>query len=145
MSVSYFSIKYIQLRHMKKYLTECDRGKVKNREARLRTAKSEDFDQIEQIWRLTWLNNVHFMWCLSDYLVYQGFILILINSPTLINAPYLFSLPGRVAQSVGHLTRKSGSWVRSGTDLATYFRFSFRFFKKGSCQLLAKVCAQSTG
>ena len=34
--------------------------------------------------------------------------------------------PGRVAQSVGHLT------------LATYFRFSFRFFKKGSCQLLAK-------
>ena len=23
--------------------------------------------------------------------------------------------------------------------------FSFRFFKKGSCQLLAKVCAQSTG
>ena len=29
--------------------------------------------------------------------------------------------------------------------LATYFRFSFRFFKKGSCQLLAKVCAQSTG
>ena len=28
--------------------------------------------------------------------------------------------------------------------LATYFRFSFRFFKKGSCQLLAKVCAQST-
>ena len=29
--------------------------------------------------------------------------------------------------------------------LATYFRFSFRFFKKGSCQLLAKVCAWSTG
>ena len=27
----------------------------------------------------------------------------------------------------------------------TYFRFSFRFFKKGSCQLLAKVCARSTG
>ena len=26
--------------------------------------------------------------------------------------------------------------------LATYFRFSFRFFKKGSCQLLAKVCAE---
>ena len=23
--------------------------------------------------------------------------------------------------------------------------FSFRFFKKGSCQLLAKVCARSTG
>ena len=29
--------------------------------------------------------------------------------------------------------------------LATYFRFSFRFFMKGSCQLLAKVCARSTG
>ena len=29
--------------------------------------------------------------------------------------------------------------------LATYFRFSFPFFKKGSCQLLAKVCARSTG
>ena len=29
--------------------------------------------------------------------------------------------------------------------LATYFRFSFRFFKKGSCQLLAKVCARNTG
>ena len=28
---------------------------------------------------------------------------------------------------------------------ATYLRFSFRFFKKGSCQLLAKVCARSTG
>ena len=32
-----------------------------------------------------------------------------------------------------------------GPGQATYFRFSFRFFKKGSCQLLAKVCAQSTG
>ena len=46
--------------------------------------------------------------------------------------------PGRVAQSVGHLTRKSGV-LGSIPGLATYFRFSFRFFKKGSCQLLAKV------
>ena len=55
----------------------------------------------------------------------------------------VFSLelrPGRVAQSVGHLTRKSGV-LGSIPGLATYFRFSFRFFKKGSCQLLAKVCA----
>ena len=52
--------------------------------------------------------------------------------------------PGRVAQSVGHLTRKSGV-LGSIPGLATYFRFSFRFFKKGSCQLLAKVCAPSTG
>ena len=52
--------------------------------------------------------------------------------------------PSRVAQSVGHLTRKSGV-LGSIPGLATYFRFSFRFFKKGSCQLLAKVCARSTG
>ena len=52
--------------------------------------------------------------------------------------------PGRVAQSLGHLTRKSGV-LGSMPSLATYFRFSFRFFKKGSCQLLAKVCARSTG
>ena len=51
---------------------------------------------------------------------------------------------GRVAQSVWHLTRKSGV-LDSIPGLATYFRFSFRFFKKGSCQLLAKVCARSTG
>ena len=54
------------------------------------------------------------------------------------------SQPGRVAQSVGHLTHKSG-FLGSIPDLATYFRFSFCFFKKGSCQLLAKVCARSTG
>ena len=58
--------------------------------------------------------------------------------------PQLFLRPGRVAQSVGHLTRKSGV-LGSIAGLATYFRFSFRFFKKGSCQLLAKVCARSTG
>ena len=52
--------------------------------------------------------------------------------------------PGRVAQSVGHLTRKSGV-LGSIPGLATYFRFSFRFFKKGSCQLHAKVYARSTG
>ena len=52
--------------------------------------------------------------------------------------------PGRVAQSVGHLTCKSGV-LGSIPGLTTYFRFSFRFFKKGSCQLLAKVCARSTG
>ena len=39
--------------------------------------------------------------------------------------------PGRVAQSVGHLTRKSGV-LGSIPGLATYFRFSFRFFKKGA-------------
>ena len=52
--------------------------------------------------------------------------------------------PGRVAQLVGHPTHKSGV-LGSIPGLATYFLFSFRFFKKGSCQLLAKVCARSTG
>ena len=52
--------------------------------------------------------------------------------------------PGRVAQSVGHRTRKSGV-LGSIPGLATYFRFSFRFFKKGSCQLLTKVCARRGG
>ena len=63
------------------------------------------------------------------------------------NSNILFSAqfpPGRVAQSVGHLTRKS-EVPGSIPGLATYFRFSFRFFKTGSCQLLAKVCALSTG
>ena len=52
--------------------------------------------------------------------------------------------PGRVAQSVGHRTRKSGV-LGSIPGLATYSRFSFRFFTRGSCQILAKVCARSTG
>ena len=54
------------------------------------------------------------------------------------DCPYL--KPGCVAQLVGHPTRKSGV-LGSIPGLATYFRFSVRFFKKGSCQLLAKVCA----
>ena len=45
---------------------------------------------------------------------------------------------GRVAQSAGHLTRKSGV-LGSIPGLATYFRFSFRFFKKGSCQYVHEV------
>ena len=63
-----------------------------------------------------------------------------ITEVSLLNVP----APGRVAQSVGHPTHKSGV-LGSIPGLATYFRFSFRFFKKGSCQLLAKVCARSTG
>ena len=44
--------------------------------------------------------------------------------------------PGRVAQSVGHLTRKIFINRMSGVlgsipGLATYFRFSFRFFQEG--------------
>ena len=56
----------------------------------------------------------------------------------------VLAAPGRVAQLVGHLTHKSGV-PGSIPGLALYFRFSFHLFKKGSCQLLAKVCARSTG
>ena len=41
----------------------------------------------------------------------------------------LFTKPGRVAQSVGHLTRKSGV-LGSIPGLATYFRFSFAFSRR---------------
>ena len=37
--------------------------------------------------------------------------------------------PGRIAQSVGHLTRKSGV-LGSIPGLATYFRFSFLLFQE---------------
>ena len=49
-------------------------------------------------------------------------------------------------QWVGHLTHKSevlGS--KSGLATFMYFRFSFCCFKRSSCQLLVKVCAQSNG
>ena len=42
---------------------------------------------------------------------------------------YLKKQPGRVAQSVGHLTRKSGV-LGSIPGLATYFRFFFRFSRR---------------
>ena len=48
-------------------------------------------------------------------------------------------MPGRVAQSVGYLTRKFDS--RSGHILSILLRL----IQEGSCQLLAKVCARSTG
>ena len=45
----------------------------------------------------------------------------------------------------GHNLVKTVGGVTVTSGPATYFRFSFRFFKKGSCQLLGKVCARSTG
>ena len=39
------------------------------------------------------------------------------------------SRPGRIVQLIGHLTCKSGV-LGSIPGLTTYFRFSFRFFKK---------------
>ena len=54
-------------------------------------------------------------------------------------------MPGCIAQSVARLTQEPE--VNTGSILgpATYFGFSFHRFKKGSCQLLAKVCTGSTG
>ena len=74
------------------------------------------------------------------YIINMAFVAV----KTAINACELKMSSQRIAQSVGHLTRKSGD-LGSRPGLATYFRFSFRFFKKGSCQLLAKVCARITG
>ena len=53
------------------------------------------------------------------------------GAQTMLYLSLIFVLaPGRVAQSVGHLTRKSGV-LGSIPGLATYFRFSFRFFQEG--------------
>ena len=62
------------------------------------------------------------IWCISVFLVSAG----------------TRSAIGRPPDSY---VRGPGFDTRSGN----IFRFSFRFFKKGSCQLLAKVCAGSTG
>ena len=88
---------------------------------------------------LTLLSLLSFSYFITPYDAQAFSALILIICPVLQQ-----QTSGRVAQSVGHLTRKSGV-LGSIPGLATYFRFSFRFFKKGSCQLLAKVCARSTG
>ena len=74
----------------------------------------------------------------------SNILYIVLSSPASTLLLFEHCWPGRVAQSVGHQTRKSGV-LGSIPGLATYFRYSFRFFKKGSCQLLAKVCARSTG
>ena len=53
--------------------------------------------------------------------------------------------PQLMAQSVAHLTKEPEVLgLIFGLATYMYFRFSFRWFKKGSCQLLAKVCARST-
>ena len=87
---------------------------------------------------------VHILVALYIYAIYFArnlFLLILLSNGA---SNFKRSPPGCVAQSIGHLTRKSGV-LGSIPGLATYFGFSFRFFKQGSCQLLAKVCARSTG
>lgn len=66
-----------------------------------------------------------------------------INSMGVIFLKRNFTVPGRIAQLVARLTR--GSEVPGSIpSSATYFRFTFRFFKKSSCRLLAKVCARLT-
>ena len=96
-------------------------------------------------------------WCLSENILRAKWLFIEVTDPTRHVYAVLYkahsvwttilkeiSNAKAGPQSVGHLTHKSGV-LGSIPDLATYFRFSFRFFKKGSCQLLAKVCARSTG
>ena len=87
-----------------------------------------------------------FVICISVCIVSSRYLRVEICSKSTDISKRIFwsQKPGRVAQSVGHPTRKSGV-LGLIPGLATYFRFSFRFFKKGSCQLLAKVCARSTG
>ena len=58
---------------------------------------------------------------------------------SIINVYTRACMPGRVAQSVARLTHEP-EVPGSISGPVTYFRFSFRRFKKGSCQLLAKVC-----
>ena len=53
---------------------------------------------------------------------------------------YQVKSTGHVAQSVARLTQEPDI-PGSIPGPATHFRFSLRLFKKGSCQLLAKVCA----
>ena len=61
------------------------------------------------------------------------------------NMPKFFDIRGVGSCSCSLCSSNSYIGVNGVPGLATYFRFSFRFFKKGSCQLLAEVCARSTG
>ena len=84
----------------------------------------------------------------SSYLFHKKIFLCIERQPEFTFCVYSISVYGKQMlipeNMVGHLTRKPGV-LGSIPGLATYFRFSFRFFKKGSCQLLAKVCTRSTG
>ena len=80
----------------------------------------------------------------NTFLTYDNFSELIKKTRPYLHYFLIDKPPGRVAQSVGHLTRKSGV-PGSIPGLARYFRFSFHFFKKGCCELLAKVCARSTG
>ena len=53
-------------------------------------------------------------------------------------------MSGRVAQSVARLIQEL-EIPDSVRGQATFFRFPFRWSRKGSCQLLAKECALTTG
>ena len=52
-------------------------------------------------------------------------IMAIVQDGRMHNSAKGFQMPGRVAKSVGHLTRKSGI-LGSIPGLATYLRFSFR-------------------
>ena len=107
----------------------------------------------------TWKWHILFIWIQYRryfFLCYNMHVHFLIMSSTLpihiefskwwnlLVMAYQLVKPGRVAQSVGQLTRNS-EVLGSIPGLATYFHFSFLWLKRDSCQLLAKVCARSTG
>ena len=116
---------------------------IRKRELTLWQIRQCTYSQHLCIWRLgfflliqVWLSS-NLTWPLPPWLFCQPKV-----KQNLLGLYFKHLGPGRVAQSVGHLTRKSGV-LGSTPGLATYFRFSFRFFKKGICHLLAKVCART--
>ena len=58
-----------------------------------------------------------------------------------VNAGIFLGLCSAIGRAPDSQVKGPGFDTRSGNILS----FLLRFFKKGSCQLLAKVCARSTG
>ena len=69
----------------------------------------------------------------------------ILESISLALGDMLRTLLAGLRSAIGRAPDSQVRGLGSIPGLATYFLFSFRFFKKGSCQLLAKVCARSTG
>ena len=84
-----------------------------------------------------------FLFSLLSLIMFERVERIIARTPSLMHLRtfrhnFVYNMPGLAAQSVGRLTQDP-EVPGSTPGPATYVRFSFRFFKKGSCQLLAKV------
>ena len=101
-----------------------------------------NFTDIRQYLKLLETRNLLYKDCLPTNYMHHGALAFRLVSH--LQKQRLLFLLGRVAQSVARLTQEP-EVLDSIPGPATYFRFSFCWFKKGSCQLLAKVCARSTG